>query len=198
MVERALARTFRNFSTLFMLVAVVAFPIHVFYAFTFRDVIAASDYHDAIEEGPDDRKIGDVGPPQLENARLVFWIVTIGELALVPLAARATRRVFLVDEAGGVPTATDAWSHAFSRQQQRTFRPGWAGPALVGTVFAVVAGVLIHGIGTSLTEFLGADWRWVGVGLTQVGARAVGAPFALGPLALVRAKEGTPSAPKLY
>jgi hypothetical protein len=198
MIERAFARTFRNFSTIFILVAVVVLPIHLIYSYTFRNVIATSDFHEAIEQMPNYQQVRSVGPPQLDHARLVFWILTAAELALVPLAVRATRRVFIVDDRGEVPTAPDAWGRALQKQEGRRFRPGWLVPAAVGVAAAVVAGVLMALIGSSLSGFLSEDWRWTGVGLTQALARAVAAPLALGPLALIRAKEGVPSAPKLY
>ena len=198
MIERAFARTFRNFSTIFMLVAIVVLPIHLIYAFTFRNVIATSDFHEAIEEMPNYRQVRSVGPPQLDDARLVFWLVTAAELALVPLAVRATRRVFIVDDEGNVPTAPDAWGRALQRQEGRSFRPGWVVPALAGVAAAGLAGILMALIGSSLTGFFSEDWRWTGVGLTQALARATAAPLALGPLALIRAKEEVPSAPKLY
>lgn len=200
MIERAFARTFRNFSTIVMLVAVVVVPVHLIYAFVFRNVIATSDFHDAIEALPNYQQVRSVGPPQLDDARLVFWIVTAIEVALVPLAIRATRRVFISDDRGEVPTASDAWTHALAKQEDRTFRAQWIVPALLGVATAVLAGILIQGIGSSLSGFLSEDWRWTGVGLTQALARAWAAPLALGPLALLRAKtkEGVPTAPKLY
>ena len=198
MIERAFARTFRNFSTIFMVVAVVAFPIHLVYAFTFRNVIATSDFHDAIEAMPDYRQVRSVGPPQLDHARLAFWVLTAAELALLPFAMRATRRVFSVDEDGGIPTANDAWNGAFRHHAGRGFRADWLPVVGAGLAAAVVAGVLIDFIGSGLTAFLSEDWRWAGEGLTQAGARAGALPLFLGPLALARAKEGGPSAPKVY
>lgn len=198
MIERAFARTFRNLSTIVMIVAVVVLPVHLIYAYTFRNVIATSDFHDQIEAMPNYRQVRSVGPPQLDHARLTFWVITAAELALVPLAVRATRRAFIVDDEGGVPTVTDAWGLALKRQEGRTFRPGWVVPALVGIGAAAGAGVLIAGIGSSLTGFLSEDWRWTGVGLTQALARAGAAPLALGPLALIRAKAAPPSTPKVY
>lgn len=198
MVERAFARTFRNFSTIFMVVAVLAFPIHLIYSFTFRNVIATSDFHDAIEAMPNYRQVRSVGPPQLEHARWVFWALTAAELALLPLAIRATRRVLIVDDEGGIPTASDAWGRALQRQEGRTFRPGWPVAAVTGLASALAAGLLIDAIGGSLTGFLSEDWRWAGEGLTQALIRAGALPLFLGPLALARAKEEAPSAPKLY
>ncbi len=52
MVERAFARTLRNYWTIFMVVAVVTFPVHLIYAFSARNVIATSDFHGEIREGP--------------------------------------------------------------------------------------------------------------------------------------------------
>jgi hypothetical protein len=198
MIERAFARTFRNLSTIVMIVAVVVLPVHLVYAYTFRNVIATSDFHEQIEAMPNFRQVRSVGPPQLDHARLTFWMITAAELALVPLAVRATRRAFIVDDEGGVPTVTDAWGLALKRQEGRSFRPGWVVPALVGIGAAAGAGVLIAGIGSSLTGFLSEDWRWTGVGLTQALARAGAAPLALGPLALIRAKAAPPSTPKVY
>lgn len=198
MTERAFARTFRNFSTIFVVVALVVLPVHLIYAFTFRNVIATSGFHDAIDAMPNYQQVRSVGPPQLDHARLVFWIVTATEIALVPFAVRATRRVFVVDDEGGVPTAPDAWGRALHKQGARSSEPGWGVPVAVGVGAAAVAGLLIAGIGSALTGFLSEDWRWTGVGLTQALARAGAAPLALGPLALIRAKEGAPSAPKLY
>lgn len=194
MIERAFARTFRNYSTIFMVVATVVLPIHLIYAFTFRNVIATSDFHDAIEAMPNHRQVRSVGPPQLGDARLVFWVIVAAEVALVPLAVRATRRVFIADDGGEVPTATDAWSGALDRRGAGKFGPGWVVPGLVGAGAAVAAGLLIAGIGSSVTGFLSEDWRWTGAGLTQALARAGAAPLALGPLAFIRAKEGPPSA----
>ena len=198
MIERAFARTFRNFSTIFVIVAVVVLPVHLIYSYTFRNVIATSDFHDTIEQIPKYQQVRSVGPTQLDHARLVFLVVIVAELALVPFAVRATRRAFIVDDEGGVPTAPDAWGRALKRQEGRTFRPGWLLPAGIGLLAALVAGALLYGIGAGITGFLSEDWRWVGVGLTQVLAVAGAAPLFLGPLALVRAKAETPSAPKLY
>ena len=197
MIERAFARTFRNFSTIFMVIAVVVVPLHLVYSFTFRNVIATSDFHDTIEQIPQYQQVRSVGPEQLDHARLVFWVMVVAELALLPIAVRATRRAFIVDDEGGVPTASDAWGRALQRQEGRKFRPGWLVPAGVGAAAAVTVGLLIFGIGSALTGFLSEDWRWVGVGVTQAAAVAGASPLLLGPLALVRAKEGGPSAPKL-
>ena len=198
MIERAFARTFRNFSTIFMIVAVVVVPLHLIYAFTFRNVIATSDFHDTIEQIPKYQQVRSVGPEQLDHARLVFWLMVATELALLAVAVRATRRAFIVDDDGRVPTAKDAWGRAFQRQEGRKFRPGWLVPAGVGAAAGLVVGLLIYGIGSALTGFLSEDWRWVGVGVTQAAAVAGGSPLLLGPLALVRAKERGASAPKLY
>ena len=198
MIEGALARTFRNFSTIFMVVAVVVFPLHLLYAFTFRNVIATSDFHDAIEAMPNYRQVRSAGPPQLDDARLVFWVLTAVEVVLLPFAVRATRRVFTVDEEAGIPTASEAWSEGVRHRTGRSLRPGWIPLVGTGLVGAVVAGVLIDLIGSDITGFLSEDWRWAGEGLTQAVARAGALPLFLGPMALARAKEEAPPTPKVY
>jgi len=189
---------FRNFSTLFTIVAVIALPVHIVYTFVFRDVVATSDFHEAIRELPESSRVGGVGSGDLDEARLAFWALSLVELALIPFAVRATGRVFKVDARGGVPTATDAWKDAFRRQESRRPSPRWVGPIGAGLLAALACGLLLHAIGGTLTDFLSRDWRWVGEGLTQGLSRAGAVPFFLGPVAEARAKEEAPLAPKLY
>lgn len=198
MIDRAFARTFGNFSTIFVITAVVVFPLHLAYAFIFRDVIAAGDYHHAIEALSGPSRIGDVGPADLDKARLVFWILTAGELLLLPFAARATLRAFEVAGQGGISTATDAWAHAFGPKTGSLSLAAPLAPAGAGLVVAVLCGLLISAIGGVLTDFLSSDHRWVGEAFTQGMSRAGALPFFLGPLAASRAKEEGSFAPKLY
>lgn len=196
MVERAFARTLRNYSTVFFIVAALSFPLHTMYSFLFRDVIATREHHAVIEAGPQSRRIGKVGHRDLESARLGFGVVMAVELALVPLMVRATRRVFVIDEKGGVPTATDGWRAALSPgSEPPRDRISLQGVG-AGVVVALLGGFLIHLIAGSATGFLTDGARWVGVGLGQSLVRAAAAPLALGPLALFRAKEEGDSAPK--
>ncbi len=192
MIERAFARTLRNFSTLFFLVAVIAFPIHVAYSFAFRDVIAASDYHGSIESAP----VGNVGPQDLDTARIAFWIVTAVELVLFALAVRAARRVFVVDESGSIPTAVDGWRDALSPGSSRPNEHATGAAVLAGVGVALAIGVLVWGITGTLAELTSEDSRWVATGLAHALTRSAAAPFALGGLALFRAKDEAPSAPK--
>ena len=196
MIERAFARTFRNYSTLFLLVAVVVFPLHLVYGFVFRNVIATSDFHEAIQAGPRYRQVRSVGPPQIDHARLVFWVVAAAEAALLPFAIKAATRVFDEDDRGEIPTVPDAWSHALDRASPR---PSSDLPTLVaGTIAALAVGVLVHAIGARLTELVSEDWRWTTVGVSRAVTLAAAAPFFLGAFAPTRAKEAPPSAPKLY
>ncbi len=198
MLDRAFAQTFRNYSTIFVIVAVIAFPLHLLYAFAFRDVIATNDFHAAIAALPEDRRVGGVGPAQLDQARLFFWILTGVEVALLPLVVRAARRVFAVDEAGGIPTGTDAWADAFRAHEKTRLHVGWPAVAGLGLVAAAISGLLLNAIGDAVTDFLPGDLRWVGVALTDGGARAAALPLFVGPLAAIGTKGRGPSAPKLY
>ena len=198
MIDRAFARTIGNYSTIFTIVAVVVFPVHLAYSFIFRDVIAAGDYHDAIEALPPDGRVGPVGSSDLNAARLAYWVLVALELVLLVVALRATRRALEVDEAGGVPTATDAWSHAFRAAQPGLALKESAGPAAAGLGAALACALLLAGIGDAITSFLENDHRWVGDALTQATTRAGALPLFLGPIAATRAKEKGPPAPKLY
>ncbi len=195
MIERAFARTLRNYSTIFFVVAIVSFPVHTLYSFAFRDVIATRDHQEVIESG-DGRRVGSVGSQDLDNARIAYWIIIAVELALVPLAIRATRRVFVAEEEGSVPTATDAWSAALSPGSNPPRDRAPLAAAGVGVAVTVGIGILVHLIAASATGFLSDGARWVGVGLGQGLVRAAAVPLALGSFALFRAKDRGSPAPK--
>jgi len=199
MLESAFARTFGNFWTVFMIVAVVVFPLHLVYAFVFRDVIATSDFHAAIEAMPNGRRVAGVAPGDLDNARLAFWVISGLELALVPVALRATRRALEVDAAGGVPTASDAWADVFRRHEPRRLSPGWPAAGAIGVVAAVTCGSLIAAIAGTVNDLLVApELRWVGEAVGQGVTRASALPLFLGPVASFWIKGPGASAPKLY
>lgn len=115
MLDRAFRDAFRSFSTLFVVVAIVTVPLHLAYAFTFRNVIATGEIHAQIREFPNYRQVRSVGPEQLTHSSIAFWVLTGLELALMPVAVKATRRVLEIEEHGGVATAPDAWRQAVGK-----------------------------------------------------------------------------------
>ena len=200
MLDRAFRDAFKNFATLFVVVAIVAIPIHLAYAFTFRNVIATHEIHPQIREFPNYRQVRSVGPKQLTHASIAFWALTGLEIIVVlPLAVKATRRVLAVEEEGGVATAPDAWRHALSRNETRTFTSA----SLPGVAIAVIAAfVLVTLVETALltaAELVGARNNWATVGTVQGVARATAVPFVLATIARARtAKERPLETPKLY
>ena len=202
MLEKGLSYAFRDLWTYVLIAAVVTIPLHFLYAFTFRNVIAVAEVHQEIESFTGGRTTRDVGPSDLDAERAV-WIAIAGiEIALLPLAARATRRALEKDIANGVPTAFGAWADVgsagggFLKALARN-----AGPLALAAVLALLAGFLAERAGMVLSEVLGISTRWVGVGLAQGFGRALGAPLFLVPWALAAspaAKEKGGFAPKLY
>jgi hypothetical protein len=184
MLDRALKATFRNYSTLFLLVASFSVPASLMYAFFFRSAIAVSELHDTILSFPGERQIAGVGHQTLVTARLVGWGVVVLGLMALPFLARAARRILERDAEGHAPTVWDAV----------TTRPQ-ASPALgavlrdpmtlaLAAVIALVVGLLTLLVGLSLTGFLSSGRSWVGVGLARGVAWAAGVPFVLAPWAL--------------
>src|SRR5687767_1406913 len=108
MVDRAFRAALRNYSTLFLLVAVVTVPLHLLYSIVFQNVIETRELHAVIETFPDARQVRSVGRSQLTQARFGLALVTLIELAVLPFLARAGRRVLQMEEAGRVPSVGEA------------------------------------------------------------------------------------------
>ena len=187
---------------MFLLVAIVTGPLHVAYAFAFRDVIAVSELHSRIEDFPPGRQVQGVGPSDLDAARLALLGITIAELALIPLLAGAVGRVAAVDEAGGVPTISDAWSHRREADASLVHAVGRGGlwAIAVTLVVSLLLGILVERIGITLIGPLRAPDAFAGLGTVQAASRAVAAPFFLMGLALAgrRAKAVSVETPNLY
>jgi hypothetical protein len=182
-VDRSLRTTFRNYLTVFFLVAVVTVPLHVGHAFLYRNVISVRELHPDIEDFPERRKVHRVGVKKLEQSRNAFLFVTVVELLLLPLAVGATRRVLEVDARGGLPRVVDGWVHSLHAWRRPVPEPGSPLAALVGAVLGLAVGYLVERIGVLLSEPVPGSVVFAPVGLTQGVARAAGAAFLLVPLA---------------
>lgn len=205
MLEKGLSYAFRDLWTYILIAAVITIPLHFLYAFTFRSVIEVAEVHQEIEEFPEGRTTRGVGPADLDAERSAWIAVAALELALLPLAVRATRRALEVDRADGVPTAWVAWKGigsgggGFMRALTRN-----AGVLAAAAALALLAGFFAERSGMLLSEWLGSSTRWAGVALAQGLGRAIGAPLFLVPWALAAssagaaAKENAGVAPKVY
>jgi hypothetical protein len=186
MLESALQATFRNFSTLFLIVAVVVFPLHLAYGLTFRDEIAVRELHPEISDLPSDRRVRGVGPAEIDRARIAGYAVWLIEIALIPLFVKATRRALDATERGDVATVSAAWKGAFGRDPRRWVSGGPAAVA-VGAVMALLVLLMIEVSGLLLTDMLPDGPRFAGVVVVDTLARASALPFVLTPLAMGRA-----------
>ena len=196
MLSNVLRLVFRNFSTLFLVVAVLLVPVHLAYTFVYKNVAQVEELHPYIENLPRGRQVQGVGRAVLADARRKLTWVTAAEVLLLPLLAGATRRVVAVDRLGGLPGVWDAYRHLLSRQGVPAHAGSW-GTRLItvacGIAFALVIGWLVQTIG-----FLGAEVgpdgaRWLIAGLTRAIAFAAAAPFGL--VALVAPTPSRAAAP---
>ena len=201
-LERSLRLAIKHFGTLFLLVAIVTLPLHVAYSFFFRNVIAVSELHDQIETFPENRQVQGVGTGDLDAARFALLGITLAEIALIPVLARAAARVVTVDEEQGVPTVPDALSHLRGTHLSLAHVLGGRRlqPVLAALLVAAALGILLELAGMTLIEPLSDEDTFAGVGLVQGVARAAAAPFLLMGLAVAaqNAKAPTTETPTLY
>lgn len=185
LLDRAWSFTFRNFSTLLLIVGFVTLPLHLGYNFAFRDVAAVRPLRSEIERFPEYRQVRSVGPTELRNARIAYAVLTLIELASVPLLLAAFGAVVDAERKGTVPTAIGAWRAGLRRvrESMRLPREQW-GVLLAAGVTAFVIAVLVTALGALVSEAVPADLDFLVFGLTQAAARAVAAPFVLSLLVL--------------
>ncbi|MBA2273536.1 MAG: hypothetical protein H0W21_06505 [Actinobacteria bacterium] len=183
MLNNTLRIVFRNFSTLFLVVAVLLVPVHLAYTFIYKDVAQVEELHPYIENLPRGRQVQGVGRAVLAEARRRFVWVIVAEALLLPLLVGATRRVVAVDAAGGLPGVIDAYRHLPAKRAgpaHRTASPAARLAALAsGVVLAVVIGWLVQTIGLLGAEVGPDGARWLIAGMSRAIALAAAAPFAL-------------------
>jgi hypothetical protein len=187
---------FRNFATLFLLVALFTVPLHVGRAFAYRRVVGLRELHPAIAELPPDRLVRGVGAADLETAQGALLAVIAIDLALIPLLAGAVRRIAQNEAAGRLPTVADALGHSLG---------AWRSPApissrttlLAGVVLAFAIATLVYRTGVIVAEPVPEAVAFSPIGLAEGLAAAAAAPFFLVPLALLprSAKGRDPGAP---
>lgn len=202
MLRDAFRMAFRHFTTFFLIVAIVSLPLHLTYGLAFRRVIAAAEFHDAIEDFPAGREVAGVTKEDLTNARTYFAGLEIAELGLLLLLTGAFLRVLEIDARGGLPRVTDAYRHlAHPLGPQRLTAPRRGlGIVAAGAAFALVTGIIVERLGLTLVQPVPDQDAWAATALVRTVARAFAAPFALTSLALVlaRAKATKGIEPTLY
>jgi hypothetical protein len=184
-IDRTLRLTWRNFATLWLLVALITIPVHLGHSFVYRRVIGLRELHPAIEQLPANRQVRSVGRSDLEEARSALAVIVIVELALLPLVAGATRRALQVDAAGGLPTVLDSWTHSLGARRRPAPAGSGVAAAAAGLAISAATGYLIWQIGQLVIEPVGDDATWAAVGLAGGITGATAAPFFLVPIALL-------------
>ena len=182
LTDRALRTTFRNYSTLFLLVALLTVTAKIVYGFVYRDVL---ELHDFVRELKASRTVNGVTRQDLEAAERSALFITVVQVLLAPLLVGAARRIIARDEAGEVPTVPDGLAHP-RRGGGLSFR--WGTQELIavilGLVLAAAVSFLALRVGLLIAEPLPDRWNFVTLGLVRGLAPALGAPFLLGTVAI--------------
>jgi hypothetical protein len=169
MLDRALARTTANLSTLILVALVFTAPIHLIQSFMFKDALAVQEIAPEIRSFPEGRQVRGVARGDLEAERNALLIALALDLLLVPFAYRAAKRVMEVDADGGVPNAIDAWTH-----RAGAARPSLsAGPVLVAVAIGGLAALLALLTVNLIADMVSADLAWAMFGLGRATAAAL-------------------------
>lgn len=197
-LDDALRATFRNYSTLFLVVFVVLMPLHLVYGWIFQDVLSVRELHPAIAEFPPARQVRGVGQSDVERARLWFWILVAIEVAVLPLIVAASRRVLDQDEEGEVTSVTRAWS-GIRRGRFRNLHARattLVGAASIALVVAVVAEAALR----SFADFVPDDVVFLALAVASAAGRSSGIPFLAATIAADEPATPTPpdQVPEVY
>ena len=193
LLDRAFRFVFRNFSTLFLLVAAVTVTTHLIYGFVYREVLEVTELHPFIEGLSPGRYVKGVGAKELEGARTAGLVLALIQVALLPLLIGATRRIFERDGAGAVPTVVDALTHVTVGPRLALGRPGrWGVTALLGLLVGAAVWWLSQKAGLVLAEAVPNDLNFIAFGLVRGIALALGAPFFLAGIVVPAATERQP------
>jgi hypothetical protein len=189
LVDRALRSAFRNFSTLWLIVAGVTFPLHLAHGYAFRDVVAVTELHGAIERFPPYRQVEGVSAADLADARRWYVVVTAVEILSLPLLGAAAQRALEEEGRGGVPGALRSWAGVARPRPAAQLRH----PAAVaaGAAVSLLIGWLVEVTGRLLLEPAPEQLLWLGGAVVAAGARATAAPFTLAALATSALEAGS-------
>jgi hypothetical protein len=181
-LDDVLRSTFRNYATLFFVVAVLTVPVHVVHSFVYRDVVAVRQIHDAVEEFTPGQQVRRVSADDLADYRNSGLLIAAIEIALLPVLVGAARSVLSAHSDASV---IESWTGAVAGWKAPLPRPAHPLVTLVvGAALAVAIGFLIRTTGYLLSEPVPEAVSFGPIGLTEGVARAAGAPFLLVPLAV--------------
>jgi hypothetical protein len=192
MLDRALAKTFATFSTLFLVACLLTVPLHEVHAYIFKDALAIRELAQEVSAFPEGRQLRGVDRSDIEAERTWLVVLLAAELALTAIVFQAGRRVIAVTDEGGVPGVLDAYKHVGS-----TRGPGTppAGPVIVGIAFGSVCAWLVWKIGELAAEVATPDTTWAAVGLARGVAVGTFMALAAGTAAALAPQMGAASPP---
>ena len=179
LLDRAFRVTFRNFSTLFLLVATLILIPNLIYGWVFRTTFTLHDLHPFIEELRFGRQQSNIGSKDLDTWRTIGYLVTGLQVVIVMLLTGATNRVVAVDEEGGVPTVTGALRHPHASGLGLRWNLGEAATVLGGLAVGVVVAFLAARIGSMAVEPLPDEVNFAAFAAVTAASWGLGAPFFL-------------------
>lgn len=180
-LDDALRATLRNFSTLFLALFTLIGPLHLLYGLAFQDVLALRELHPAISQFPPSRQVRGVGRDALAGARMWLWVITVIELALLPLFARLAAHVRTMDEAGEISTAWGAWRRVRTRSGGPSgTRARATGTIVGGILLGIVVGFLTEVTVMVLAGLVPDDAAFAVIALARSVGHSAGGAFAVG------------------
>lgn len=193
MLERALQLTFRDFSTWFLLVALVVVPIELVYSFAFRDVIAVRHIHGAIEAFDEGQDARGVGPGELRTARIARWGATALQLLLLPWLATVARGLLDQLVGGRVPSIRAALAERRARASVLGALTRAPATLIAAAGTSLLLGLLLFQLGNLVIEPVRGGAAWAGIGMVHGVARSVALPVLVIAWAEgMRSEEGEP------
>jgi hypothetical protein len=177
MLDRALAKTFSELSTLILVACVFTIPLHIGHAYLFKDELSVREMAPEIEALEEGQRVRGMTAGDVDKERTWLAILIVVELLASALVYRAAHRVFAVGERGDVPGVPDAYRHLGQTG------PGWPPPLPPVAILVAIAGLtawLLLTIGTRIADMAPADLAWVGVGAARAVAMAVFLAVAAG------------------
>lgn len=180
MLDRGLRATFRNFATLFFVIAIVLVPLNLVVTYVYRDAVRVREIETQIRELEDEEILG-VDADRLDEADRARTVVLLAELLLLTVFLGATRKVLEDDAAGLVPKASSALARGLVRPRLGPLVKA-PGVTLSGLALAGLVWLLASRTGDIASEALYDEAAWAGVGLVRGLAFALSLPFLLGPV----------------
>jgi hypothetical protein len=181
-LDSALRAAFANFSTLFLLVAMLYVPLQVTRSYAFRDVVEVRALHGAIAQFPDDRRVRGVDRQRLDRYRFFGVVVAVIQVGLLPVLAGGARHALDEDRRGRLPTVTGSLAGGL----RSPIVPVPSGPVLASVLIAAGVYLLGSAIARLLLEVTPDAVAWAMAGLSEGTARVAGVPFVLASVALSR------------